>query len=383
MRSLSSVRRPRRVLLTTDAVGGVWTHAIDLARGLGALDVETTLAVLGPRPSPAQSCEARSIPTVTLVETDLQLDWLSRSDRELLRTADALTDIAMASRADVAHLHAPAMAGRSRWPLPLVVTAHSCVGTWWEAVRTGPLPPDLEWQVSATRSGLQSAARVIAPSRSFSRTLAGYYRLARIDPILNGRSPVLAGTRAQASRSGVIAAGRLWDPAKGAETLDEAAGLAKVAIAAAGPLIGPNGQSVSLSRVEHLGCLDAIGLAHRMRRAAVFASAAVYEPFGLAVLEAAQGGAALVLSDIPAHRELWDGAALFFPARRADRLAAAIDRLGGDDELRQRLGVAAEKRARRYSVGRMARATAAVYARAAGLAATSRQHEHLQGAGAR
>ena len=48
-----------------------------------------------------------------------------------------------------------------------------------------------------------------------------------------------------------------------------------------------------------------------MARTAVFVSPALYEPFGLAVLEAAQAGCALVLSDIPTFRELWDGVALF------------------------------------------------------------------------
>ena len=47
-----------------------------------------------------------------------------------------------------------------------------------------------------------------------------------------------------------------------------------------------------------------------------------YEPFGLAVLEAAQAGMRLVLSDIPSFRELWDGAATFVASRRADLLPA-------------------------------------------------------------
>ena len=49
---------------------------------------------------------------------------------------------------------------------------------------------------------------------------------------------------------------------------------------------------------------------------------ALYEPFGLAVLEAAQAGCALVLSDIPTFRELWDGAALFVAAATTPRLCA-------------------------------------------------------------
>ena len=43
----------------------------------------------------------------------------------------------------------------------------------------------------------------------------------------------------------------------------------------------------------------------------IFVSVSRYEPFGLAVLEAAHAGCALVLSDIPTFRELWQGAASF------------------------------------------------------------------------
>ena len=45
---------PRRVLMTADAVGGVWTYALDLAQGLNEADIAVRLAVLGPAPSPDQ-----------------------------------------------------------------------------------------------------------------------------------------------------------------------------------------------------------------------------------------------------------------------------------------------------------------------------------------
>ncbi|HEX8375447.1 MAG TPA: hypothetical protein VF606_09745, partial [Geminicoccaceae bacterium] len=40
----------RHVLMTTDAVGGVWTYSLDLAAALATRGVRTTLAVLGPAP---------------------------------------------------------------------------------------------------------------------------------------------------------------------------------------------------------------------------------------------------------------------------------------------------------------------------------------------
>jgi glycogen(starch) synthase len=80
-----------------------------------------------------------------------------------------------------------------------------------------------------------------------------------------------------------------------------------------------------------------------------------YEPFGLAPLEAALHGCALVLSDIGTFRELWDGCAEFFPSGDARALAQAIRRLSGDAQRRERLARAARTRAlRRYTAGRMA-----------------------------
>ena len=41
---------PLRVLMTADAVGGVWTYALELTRALAAFQVRTTLVTMGPPP---------------------------------------------------------------------------------------------------------------------------------------------------------------------------------------------------------------------------------------------------------------------------------------------------------------------------------------------
>src|SRR4051812_39318475 len=69
---ITSVARPEasrslRMLMTTDAIGGVWRYSIDLAVALRSCGVHTTLAVLGPAPSMAQRHEARRA-RVPLVE---------------------------------------------------------------------------------------------------------------------------------------------------------------------------------------------------------------------------------------------------------------------------------------------------------------------------
>ncbi len=123
----------------------------------------------------------------------------------------------------------------------------------------------------------------------------------------------------------VLTAGRLWDEGKNVAALDRAAVHLPFNICAAGPVQGPNGAAIELTRLDWLGTLEPLALHEVMARTQVFASTALYEPFGLAVLEAAQAGCALVLSDIPTFRELWDGAALFVAAigLRCDRGRAA------------------------------------------------------------
>ncbi|TIN16886.1 MAG: glycosyltransferase family 4 protein, partial [Mesorhizobium sp.] len=102
-----------------------------------------------------------------------------------------------------------------------------------------------------------------------------------------------------------------------------------------------------------------------MARAGIFMSPSLYEPFGLAVLEAAMSATPLVLSDIATYRELWDGAAMFYNARNARDLAACINRLSSDAEHRRELGQAAMRRSRRFTLARQAAAMRGVYDKAA------------------
>ena len=90
-----------------------------------------------------------------------------------------------------------------------------------------------------------------------------------------------------------------------------------------------------------------------------------YEPFGLSVLEAAHAGCALVLSDIPTHREMWGGAAIFVQPRGDAAFASAIHDLFADADERQQLGQLARARAQLYTPERMARGMADLYARVA------------------
>lgn len=372
------MRRPARVLLTTDTTGGVWTYVLELAKGLGAKGIESVLAILGPRAGADQVREAKSNPTLTLQATELPLDWLARSEREVEDCARVLWGIASRNDVDIVHLHAPALAGRRRWQVPLVVSAHSCVGTWWSTVHGSEEPPDITWRSRLTRDGMQTADAVIAPSQSFADALAMRYGLsARVAVVQNGRTPLLGRRTIRFSqRTGVITAGRLWDPAKDMATLDRAAPLMNTSVTAAGPTVGPDGRCFQPNNITMLGTLDAMRLTRRYAAAAVFVSSAVYEPFGLAALEAAQNSTALVLSDIPTHRELWGGVALFFPPRNSGKLAECVNRVIEDEDLRHKLAQLAENRAKRFTAGRMVGSTMNIYVSTMAKAQVRRRPAH-------
>ena len=350
---------PRTVMLTTDAVGGVWRYCLELARGFSARGASIVLIAMGPAPDEAQRAEARAL-GVTLLDTGLPLDWLAQRPDDLDMAAHELADLALQIGADTIQLHTPALATGTGWPAPVIAMAHSCVGTWWRAVRGNAIVPgDLAWRVNYVASGLAAADAIIAPTEAFATALhAAYGRQWTIQAIPNGRhtTPLPRDPQPHA-----LTAGRLWDEGKNIPLLDQAAASLSYPVYAAGPVNGPNGAHVACDNVRLLGVLDEPEMARQYARAAVFVSTARYEPFGLAVLEAAQGGAALVLSNIPTFRELWDGAATFVDPDDAAGLRRTLQSLLQDSVRCAALGESARKRAGDYGAERMVAATWSVH----------------------
>lgn len=349
-----------RVFMTTDAVGGVWSYALELAAGFSRRGISTDLAILGPV-TPAALAEAARRPGVCVHATGLPLDWTADSASALAAASRALADVAARCCPDVVHLNAPALAAVSPFPAPTVVVAHSCVATWWQAVRRGALPADFAWRTALTARGLRAAGAIIAPSASFAAAVRDTYGAdLEVIAVRNGRAPA-ARTRPPARQDCVLTAGRLWDEGKNVAALDRAAKQLASPFYAAGPLSGPNGAAIRLSHLRPLGQLDASALASWYATAPIFATATRYEPFGLTALEAASSGAALVLSDIPTFRELWDGAAVF--VADDDQFAPALQRLLDAPQIRAKLADEAAARAARYTADAMIEQTLSVYRR--------------------
>jgi glycosyltransferase involved in cell wall biosynthesis len=354
-----------RLLMTADAVGGVWPYAIDLSRSLAPHGVEATLAVLGPAPTAKQRATAAAVPGLRLLETALPLEWLADSKAEIAGSGHALAALAKEVGADLVHLNTPAPAACAGFPAPLVIACHSCVATWWDAVRDGPLPDDFRWRAELTGQAYAIAKLLVAPTAAFAAATARTYGL-RQPPLVihNGRRAMACPAAAPPLPADVaLTAGRLWDEGKDMATLDRAAARLAIPVLAAGDTRGPNGAQVQLRHLQLLGRLSDTALARVLDTRPIFVSPARYEPFGLAVLEAAQAGCALVLSDIPGFRELWDGAAEFVRPGDDAALAATVQHVATDRERRAALGVAAKERAERYTVESQAAAMLDAYRR--------------------
>lgn len=354
---------PKSVLITLDAVGGVWRYAIDLARGLGEIGTHTTLLGFGPPPSRDRVAEVKDVATVRLEWSGQTLDWMATRDDDLAGIAPVIEEVAERSGVDLLHLNLPSQARGLSRKRPIVVASHSCVVTWWAAMRREALPEGWRAARERNRRGFDAADIVITPSGSHAEALErAYGRIEDLDVVYNS---AMADTAPPGEKEPfVLAAGRWWDEAKNAAMLDAAAAFTNTGIRLAGPARAPSGEEFNIRHARMLGEMPSVELRALMRRAAVFTSPARYEPFGLAILEAAMSSCALVLSDIPTFRELWDGAAIFVSPDDPAALALAIDWLAENPDRAREWGARAADRASGFTPEAQVSQMLEIYARA-------------------
>ncbi|HEX2146075.1 MAG TPA: glycosyltransferase family 4 protein [Pseudorhizobium sp.] len=347
-----------RLLMTVDAIGGVWRYAMDLAQELREFGAETLFVCLGPEPTVEKIEEAGRIGK--LIHVDAPLDWLADNRHELSTIPATILDIAERERVNLLHLNLPSQAADLVTELPVVTVSHSCVVTWFAGVRQSSVPSEWKWQQELNRNGFDHSDVVIAPSASHAAMLdAAYGAVARLRVVHNGTR--LENTLSE-KKDMVVAAGRWWDDGKNGRILDEAARMIGWPVLLAGSNAGPNGQHLTIAHAMHQGELSYARTVALMREAKIVVSPSIYEPFGLAPLEAARAGAALVLSDIPTYRELWDDCACFADPRDPEAFAQAVNKLANDSDLRASLAVKAYERSLRLTVSSQAQAMAEIYA---------------------
>jgi glycosyltransferase involved in cell wall biosynthesis len=354
----SPVRRPPiRALLETDTVGGVWTFSLDLAIGLRTVGVDAHLAAVGPAdtlPARVESANKAGVPIEAIVGP---LEWQpDATPAGLARVHARLSRLARDLAADVVHAcsYTHVAAGLDK---PTVLTAHSDVFTWWHAVHGQAPPTRYDGYGEQVRQAVTTADVVVVPTRAYGDALIGVLALddAMLSVVPNGRaeSAALNGWTddAPAGRSGVLAVGRFWDEGKNLRVLDALA-------RSIGPqltLAGAGGDTFRESGVTVLGEVSPKRVRRSMRAACMFVGPALYEPFGLAALEAAQAGCALVLSDRGTHREVWGEAAVYVDPTDPAAWRSRVEHLLSDPAAIRQRAIAAHTRAQRYTAAAMTR----------------------------
>jgi glycogen(starch) synthase len=305
-----------RVLITTDVVGGVWQFTHELAAGLLREGSAVALVSFGGEPSDEQRIECGRLCShyghaFAYESSWAPLEWMQENEATYHEAAPLLTRIAREFNADILHTNQFCF-GALPLVIPRVITAHSDVLSWAEACRGQPLEnsPWLRQYCRLVTDGLNGATHVVAPTRWMLEALRSNFPVrSRNEVIPNGRTIAPADGGLRHLRA--ITAGRLWDEAKDIRILGDVS--SPVPLFVAGDTRHADARGPQYLRgVTLLGRMRQQELLRFFSESAMYICTSRYEPFGLAPLEAALCGCAVLARDIPSLREVWQDGAFYF-----------------------------------------------------------------------
>ncbi len=256
------------------------------------------------------------------------------------------------SKADIVHLHAfgyfPTWLGslaRIRGRAGVVITPHADEGTGTPRSRT--------YAQAVARLTVRWADRVIA----LTLREAGYLAHLGVDPervavIPNGID--LAEFRSQEPPARgpairILYVGRIYPVQKGLDVLVEAVARLPRSVPVEVRIVGQDWGATAtlreqarslgvLERIEFVGAVPRSDLLEAYRWADLLVVPSRFEPFGIVLLEGMASGLPIVASRVGGIPEVVeeDGNALLVPPGDPGALAAALERLASDEELRAR-----------------------------------------------
>lgn len=316
-----------RILMTTDTVGGVWTFTQELASGLLRRGCAVTLVSFGRTPSPIQQewCDETTHAwhgSFRYIASEAPLEWMQENATAWFTSAPLLLDVADEFQPNIL-LSSQYCFGALPLPVPKLIVAHSDVLSWADCCRRGPLDQShwLRNYVSLVQNGLASAEFVIAPTKWMLDALTRNFTLPPKKCVIpNGRT-IPAGKSPPRKLQAVTAA-RLWDEAKNIALLRDVHSPMPILIAGE-EYVGS--ASFPPQSVSFVGSLPPEELHLLFRESCIYICTSRYEPFGLAPLEAALCGCAVLANNIPSLREVWGQGALYFSG--APELTALLRQL--------------------------------------------------------
>lgn len=313
--------------------GGIETHARKLYPRLAALGFDVTVLTRAPydsgRSALHEGCRTRAL-------------WAPRVKGLEAAVHSVLCAVrCLFSRAHVVHIHgvgpgicAALLVAR----VPVVVTHH---GHDYDAAKWGWLARSVLKLAEAI--GVRLATRVICVSDAIRSAVAG--RNARATTIYNGverdpdvaRRPSGAALAALSSGSYVLVVGRVTAHKRILDVIAavDCPELSGLKVVVCGGLDGADAYIAAVkaaarkSAVVLAGFVPPAELPWLYRHAFCTVMASSYEGMPFAVLEALASGSRVVLSEIPAHRELGLSADSYFPVGDVAQLRARLVRLFG------------------------------------------------------
>lgn len=354
---------PSRVLMTADATEGIWTYSMELARALQPSGVEILLAVMGPDLSECQRREVAQLHHVGLCARPFALEWMPDPWRDVTKAGDWLLELEEQFAPQVVHLNHYCH-GSLPWTAPVLISAHGCVLSGWQAVHGEQSPHSWTRYHAEVAAGLRGANLVTASTRAALDSLTRLY--APIPRLLHSQNvshfPEFrtiphgldeACFRPMEKGESIFCMGSPGDEGQNFEMLDAVAKKLPWPVV----LAGKRAAGAEATRDGGLRFLDSPGpleVASQRGQAAVFAAPSRYEPFGFEAIKAALAGCALVLGDIPCLRETWGEAALFASPDDEKDFGAVLNAVVCDAELRRKMAGRARERALEMTPERMA-----------------------------
>lgn len=347
-----------RLLMTTDTIGGVWTFTSDLGEELLSRGHAVALISFGRLPSDDQSdwvaVQRSAYPgSFEFTASKAPLEWSQENSGSMTEGEPALTGLCARFQPDIL-LSSQFCFGAVDINVPRVVVAHSDVLSWARACKLSALAPT-PWLTQYKRlvgDGLRDADAITAPTKSaLDDLLMNFEQPQQGTVIPNGRR-IAPSHHPSTRKQQAVSAGRLWDEAKGLDLLRTCE--LPLPIFVAGETQFDDGAELPEmpKNVHLLGPLAPDKLHDLFRESAIYLCTSRYEPFGLAPLEAALCGCAIVARDLPSLHEVWGEAALYF--HDASGLIEQVSRLTKDESLCAVMRERAHHRAESYTVSRMA-----------------------------